>query len=95
MKVFRSPGSRGPQSDLVLLPQKQGGLGSFSSFCKAVYTTASIEKFVNSSIEPETHHFAYFGDNFLIAATVTEGSLQNGLMQDLYFERKMVEFSEP
>ena len=28
-------------------------------------------------------------------ATVTAGSLQNGLRQDLYFERKMAEFSEP
>ena len=37
---------------------KSGGLGSFSSFCKAVYTAASVEKSVNSSIEPETHHCA-------------------------------------
>ena len=37
---------------------KLGGLRSFSSFCKAVYTAASIEKFVNSSIDPETHHYA-------------------------------------
>ena len=28
-------------------------------------------------------------------ATVTAGSLQDGLLQDLYFERKMAEFSEP
>ena len=40
---------------------KLGGLGSFSSFCKAVYTAASIEKFVNSSIDPKTHNCAYFG----------------------------------
>ena len=32
---------------------------------------------------------------FLIAATVTAGSVQDGLLQDLYFERKMAEFSEP
>ena len=40
---------------------KLGGLGSFSSFCKAVYTADSIEKFVNSSIDPETHYCAWFG----------------------------------
>ena len=39
---------------------KLGGLGSFSSFCKAVCTAASIEKFVNSSIDPETHNYALF-----------------------------------
>ena len=72
-----------------------GGLGSFSSFCKAVYTAASIEKFVNSSIDQETYYCALFGANFLIAATVTAGLLQNGLLQDLYFEVKMAEFSEP
>ena len=38
-----------------------GVLGSFSSFCKAVYTAALIEKFVNSSIDPETHNCAQFG----------------------------------
>ena len=32
---------------------------------------------------------------FLIAGTVTAGSVQDGLLQDLYFERKMAEFSEP
>ena len=37
---------------------KLGGLGSFSSFCKAVYTADSIEKFVNSFIDPETHYTA-------------------------------------
>ena len=37
---------------------KLGGLGSFSSFCKAAYTADSIEKFVNSSIDPETHYTA-------------------------------------
>ena len=37
---------------------KSGGLGSFSSFCKAVYTAASIEKFVNSSIDQETYYCA-------------------------------------
>ena len=37
---------------------KLGGLGSFSSFCKAVYTAHSIEKFVNSFIDPETHYTA-------------------------------------
>ena len=30
----------------------------------------------------------------MIKATVTTGSLQDGLLQDLYFERKLVEFSE-
>ena len=40
---------------------KLGGLGSFSSFSKAVYTAASIEKFVNGSIDPETHYSASFG----------------------------------
>ena len=40
---------------------KLGGLESFSSFCKAVYTADSIEKFVNSSIDPETHYCAWFG----------------------------------
>ena len=39
---------------------KLGGLGSFFSFCKAVCTAASIEKFVNSSIDPETHNYALF-----------------------------------
>ena len=28
-------------------------------------------------------------------ATVTAGSVQDGLLQDLYFERKMAEFGEP
>ena len=37
---------------------KLGGLGSFSSFCKAVYTANSIEKFVNGSIDPETYNCA-------------------------------------
>ena len=66
-----------------------------SMLFNAVYTAASIEKFVNSSIDPETNYCAQFGANFLIAATVTAGSLQNGLMQDPYFERKMAEFSGP
>ena len=39
---------------------KLGGLRSFSSFCKAVYTAASIEKFVNSTIDPKTHNCAQF-----------------------------------
>ena len=38
-----------------------GGLRSLSSFCKAVSTAASIEKFVNSSIDPKTHNCAQFG----------------------------------
>ena len=40
---------------------KLGGLRSFSSFCKAVYTDASIEKFFNSTIDPKTHNCAQFG----------------------------------
>ena len=40
---------------------KLGGLRSLSSFCKAVSTAASIEKFVNSSIDPKTHDCAQFG----------------------------------
>ena len=75
---------------------KSGGLGSFSSFCKAIYTAASIEKYVNSSISPETHNCAWFGAFFIIAATVTAGSLWDGLLQDLYFEKKKkAGFSEP
>ena len=32
---------------------------------------------------------------FIIAATVTAGSVQDGLLQDLYFERKIAGSSEP
>ena len=39
---------------------KLGGVRSFSSFCKAVCTAASIEKFVNSTIDPKTHNCAQF-----------------------------------
>ena len=43
---------------LGTIGMKLGGLGSFFSFCKAVYTAGSIEKFFNSSIDPETHYTA-------------------------------------
>ena len=62
---------------------------------KLIIQLPRSKKIVSSSIDPETHYCAYFGVNCLIAAAVTAGSLQNGLLQDLYFERKMAEFSEP
>ena len=50
---FRSPGSRGPRSDPGTSTLKSGGLGSFSSFFKAVYTAASIESLSTVPYSPK------------------------------------------
>ena len=71
----------------VTSAMKLSGLGSLSNFYKAVYTAASKEKFVNSSKDPKTHNCASLVP-FLIAGTVTAGSVQDGLLQDPYFWKK-------
>ena len=93
VKVSRSPGSRGPQSDLVLVPWSRVGWGRFPVSVKRFYSCLD-RKVCQQFHRPRNALLCLVWSQLLIAATVTTGLLQDGLLQDLYFERKMAEFSE-